>query len=157
MDTQNSDKCQLPGSGVQGQSGPVVTPSVLVHCPPTQSQCYFLKEVVNPASRHSGEDNHPHKPSFIIHLLPVVQKCPVHRVLPSTYTQTRQRVAVQGPSWDPQEQRSATFRAFVKNFQHRAKERGAETLCSILQDVVAELKIKKVLLMMRTEGPQKKF
>lgn len=72
MDTQNSV------SGVQGQSGPVVTPSVLVHCPPAQSQCYFLKEAVNPASRHSRRTT-IHRPSFIIHLLPVVQKCPVHQ------------------------------------------------------------------------------
>ena len=78
MDTQNSDKCQLPMSGVQGQSGPVVSPSVLVHHPPTQSRCYFLKEAVNPASRHSTRTT-IHRPSFIIHLLPVVQKCPVHQ------------------------------------------------------------------------------
>lgn len=52
---------------------------------------------------------------------------------------------MQGPSGILKGQRSATFRAFCKNFQHRENKKGKgamETLCSILQYVVAELKIK---------------
>lgn len=140
MDTQNSDKCRLPVSGVQGQSGPVVTPSVLVHCPPTQSQCYFLKEVVNPASRHSRRTTVPISLHLSSTFCLLYRSALCIRVLPSHLSQTRQCKDHPGIPRSREVLRSGPF---VKNFQHRAKERGAmELFVQFSKYVVAELKIK---------------
>lgn len=148
MDTQNSDKCRLPASGVQGQSGPVVTPSVLVHCPSTQSQCYFLKEVVNPASRHSRRTTVPISLHLSSTFCLLYRSALCIRVLPSHLSQTRQkRVTVQRPSWDPQEQRSTAFRAFCKELSAQSQGKGGYgTLCSILQVCGGRIKDQKFFL-----------